>query len=131
MLANVPDRDSNRGRVNGGPATPVRIAVEVLVDGTHLVSVWGEVDLATAPELERVLGDVEASDRDVLVELSRESFIDSTGLNVLIQSARRLQERGRSLRVTTENAHTRRVIETMGLTEKLGLVAASALEPPG
>ena len=103
-------------------AAPIRIAVESLTDGTRLVSVWGEVDLATAPHLERVLADAARdSDQDLLVEFSQDGFIDSTGLGVLIQAARRLRASGRSLRVTTESAHTRGVIETMGLAETLGL----------
>jgi anti-sigma B factor antagonist len=122
MISNVPDRDS--ARMNGyvDAAAPIRIAVESLTDGTRLVSVWGEVDLSTAPHLERVLADAARDgDQDLLVEFSQHSFIDSTGLGVLIQAARRLRATGRSLRVTTENPHTRGVIETMGLAETLGL----------
>jgi anti-sigma B factor antagonist len=119
MLSNVPDHG-----VNGDPGAPIRIAVETLADGTRLISVWGEVDLATAPHLERVLEDASsAGDQDVHVELSRDSFIDSTGMNVLIRAAKRLAEAGRALRVTTENPHTQSVIETMGLTERLGMHA--------
>jgi anti-sigma B factor antagonist len=122
MISNVPDRDSARTNGYVDVGAPIRIAVESLADGTCLVSVWGEVDLATAPHLERVLADAAGDgDQDVLVEFSQHSFIDSTGLGVLIQAARRLRERGRSLRVTTENPHTRGVIETMGLAETLGL----------
>jgi anti-sigma B factor antagonist len=95
------------------------------------VSVRGEVDVSTAPHLERVLDEASrAGDRDVLVEFSRDSFIDSAGLHVLIQAAERLKERGRLFRVTTENPHTRSVIETMGLTAKLGLQESSAGEAP-
>jgi anti-sigma B factor antagonist len=122
MLSNVPDRGS--ARVNGyvDAGAPIRIAVESLADGACLVSVWGEVDLATAPHLERVLADAAGDGgRDVMVELSRDSFIDSAGLGVLIQAARRLRESGRSFRVSTENPHTRGVIETMGLAETLGV----------
>ena len=69
-----------------------RSASETLADGTCLVSVWGEVDLSTAPHLERVLDEASrASDSEVLVEFSRDSFIDSTGLHVLIQAAQRLK----------------------------------------
>lgn len=131
MRSNVPDRDLHRSYY-GDPGAPIRIAVETLADGSPLVSVWGEIDLATAPHLERVLADAAAGgDTDVLVEFSRDSFIDSTGLNVLIQAARRLRAGGRALRVTTENPHTRSVIDTMGLTEMLGLgePAAAAGRP--
>jgi anti-sigma B factor antagonist len=122
MLSNVPERDPARIGGYVDTAAPIRIAVESLADGTGLVSVWGEVDLATAPHLERVLADAaRGGDQDVLVEFSRDSFIDSTGLNVLIQAARRLRADGRALRVTTENAHIRSVIETVGLAETLGL----------
>jgi anti-anti-sigma factor len=125
MRSQMPDRDA----VRSGPGdfgAPIRIAVETLADGTPLVSVWGEVDLATAPRLERVLADASKDgERDVLVEFSRDSFIDSTGLNVLIQAARRLRAEGRALRVTTENPHTQSVIETMALVETLGLEGPS------
>jgi anti-anti-sigma factor len=121
MRSHMPDRESERSG-SGDLGAPIRIAVETLADGTPLVSVWGEVDLATAPRLERVLADAsEGGERDVLVEFSRDSFIDSTGLNVLIHAARRLRADGRVLRVTTENPHTRSVIETMALAETLGL----------
>ncbi len=89
-------------------AVPIRIAVETLADGSAHVFVRGEVDLATAPHLERVLADaIHGTDSDVLVEFSSDSFIDSTGLNVLIQAARRLRESDRALRVTTGNPHMR------------------------
>jgi anti-sigma B factor antagonist len=127
MLSNVPDPASDRTLGYGELGPPLTIAVETLADGTCLVSIWGEVDLHTAPQLERVLNDAtRADDRDVLVELSRDSFIDSTGLHVLIQAAQRLQVIGRSLRVTTENPHTHSVIETIGLAGKLGLMSSSA-----
>jgi anti-sigma B factor antagonist len=130
MLSNVPDPKSDRTLGSGELGPSLTIAVETLADGQCLVSIWGEVDLHTAPELERVLDDAtRTGDRDVLVEFSRESFIDSTGLHVLIQTAQRLQAAGRSLRVATENPHTHSIIETMGLEKSLGLISSSASEP--
>jgi anti-anti-sigma factor len=116
MRSKVPGRDA----FGSDPGAPIRIAVETLADGTPLVSVWGEVDLATASHFARVLGEAAAWDRDVHVELSQDSFIDSTGLGVLIKIARQLRASGRTLRVTTDNPHIRSVIETMGLADTLG-----------
>ena len=122
MLFNVPDRETDRSTGHRDPGAQVWITAETLADGTSLVSVRGEVDLHTAPHLERVLDDaMRSGERDVHVELSREIFIDSTGMRVLIQAAERLKAMGRSLRVATGNPHTRGVIETMGLAEKIGL----------
>ena len=131
MLFNLPDRDADYIKGYRDPGAPLTVGVQTLADGTCLVSVRGEVDLSTAPHLERVLDEASrAGDRDVLVEFSRDSFIDSAGLHVLIQAAQSLKDRGRSFRVTTENPHTRSVIETMGLTAKLGLQYSSAGEAP-
>ncbi len=122
MRANVPDPDADRTHRYVARGAPIEIGVETLADGTAHVSVRGEVDLATARHLERVLADAtRGGNHDVLVGFSYDSFIDSTGLNVLIQAARRSRTNGSSFRVTIENAHTRRVIETMGLAEGLGL----------
>ena len=59
----------------------------------HTVSVAGELDQSTAPELRTAL--VEAVGRPsggVLVDLSDCKFIDSTGLSLLVETKRRLGE---------------------------------------
>jgi anti-sigma B factor antagonist len=122
MQSKVPGRDA----FGSDPGAPIRIAIEALADGTPLVSVWGEVDLATAPRLARVLEESAAGDRDVHVEFSQDSFIDSTGFGVLIKIAQRLHASGRTLRVTTDNPHTRGVIEKMGLADSLGWYDSTA-----
>lgn len=102
-------------------------AVSALADGTRVVLVSGEIDLATAPELERILAEAaDGGDHGVVVELAGDSFIDSTGLGVLIRTARLLGSSGRSFEVATANAHIRGVVETMGLTEALALRAPGA-----
>ena len=130
MLSNLPDRDADYTKGYRDPGAPLTVGVQTLADGTCLVSVWGEVDFSTAPHLERVLDEASrAGDQEVLVEFSRDSFIDSRPTRS--HPGRPTLERARSLfRVTTENPHTRRVIETMGLTAKLGLQDSSAGEAP-
>ena len=95
MLSNLPDRDADYTKGYRDPGAPLTVGVQTLADGTCLVSVWGEVDFSTAPHLERVLDEASrAGDQEVLVEFSRDSFIDSAGLHVLIQAAQRSKERG-------------------------------------
>ena len=52
-------------------------------DGHDVLDVSGEIDLATAPELESTLAE-RVGARKTIVDLSRVSFIDSTGLRVLL-----------------------------------------------
>ena len=58
------------------------------------MSVSGELDQSTAPELRTVLADAlgEAAAAAVLVDLSDCNFIDSTGLSLLVETKRRLSE---------------------------------------
>lgn len=91
-----------------------------------VVSVVGEIDRATAPELERALA--KARGGDLIVDLADCTFIDSMGLSVLIRTSEALKSSGHRLLVATDNRTVRRVIETVGLDKELGLESASILE---
>lgn len=81
--------------------------------GSLIVIVAGEIDMATAPQLEDCLAD--HVDRDVTVDLSDVTFVDSTGLAVLVSARRVLGDAGHTLRTTGEQDKVRMVLETAGL----------------
>ena len=51
----------------------------------------------------------------VLVDLSEISFIDSSALEVLVRESKRLEGRGHSLVLVTNDPRTRRIVEVTGL----------------
>jgi anti-sigma B factor antagonist len=55
----------------------------------------------------------------VLVDLSEVSFVDSTALAVLVRESKRLEGRGQSLALVTNDPRTRRVVEVTGLNRVL------------
>lgn len=82
------------------------------------ISVTGELDLSTAPQLEGLLEEALASDEgSVLIDLSRCEFIDSTGIALIVRAWQRLDggENGRALVICTHNDQVRRVLEITGL----------------
>jgi anti-sigma B factor antagonist len=90
------------------------LALEVGGTGDRVVvAVSGEVDLATAPQLEECL--LAHADRDVTVDLARVSFLDSSGLHALVVARNHLHQRGHELRTINEQDHVRRAIELTGL----------------
>jgi anti-sigma B factor antagonist len=91
--------------------------------GTVVVSVAGEVDLATAPQLEQSLGEVlEQSDtREVRVDMSAVEFMDSAGLRVLIAALGRATESNRTLTLQSPSDRVHRLIEIAGLAELFGV----------
>ena len=66
--------------------TGLDISTESLVD-CEVVSLDGELDAQTAPELAAVLSRAEGDSRRVVIDLSRLRFIDSSGLHVLMTGA--------------------------------------------
>lgn len=100
----------------------LRIAVEELSSGTVVVA-DGELDLATAPQLERRLG--ELSGRLVL-DLRRLDFIDSTGLRLLLRTEERSRRDGLDLRLAPGPA-AQRLIELTGLSGHFAYVDAEVL----
>jgi anti-sigma B factor antagonist len=62
------------------------------VAGYRVLEVSGEIDVYTAPQLrERLIAMVEDGARQVVVDLSRVEFLDSTGLGVLVGALKRLR----------------------------------------
>lgn len=87
----------------------------------------GELDLATAPELEeRVLAALRDGEQDVVLDLRELTFMDSTGVRTIVAAHQVSVESGRSLRVVRppRDSAVSRVIEISGIDEALGLVDA-------
>jgi anti-sigma B factor antagonist len=97
-----------------------RTAVASLSSELALISVSGELDLYTAQRLQARIDEAGAVGADtVVVDLSEVSFIDSTALAVLVQETRRLEGRGHSLVLVTNDPRTKRVVEVTGLNRVL------------
>lgn len=88
-----------------------------------VLRVAGEVDMATAPELEaHARKALDRDETDVLVDLTEVTFIDSSGIAALTGLHRQLEERRRHLTIRGLNAVTRRPFEVLKLDQVLHLV---------
>jgi anti-sigma B factor antagonist len=88
------------------------------VDGGALVCLTGELDIATAPRLrEELIWPARSGIRAVTVDLARLTFIDSTGLSVLVMAMKRFRHEGGDLALRSPNPAARRVFEVTGLTK--------------
>ncbi len=86
-----------------------------LAQDTSLLSVEGDLDLASAPSLKWALADVQSAERrHVVVDLSRVGFIDSTALGVLV-GAQRALDPGVRLAIACSEENVLRIFELTGL----------------
>jgi anti-sigma B factor antagonist len=84
-------------------------------DGAVVVELAGELDLYNAHTVrDALLGQAEKKPERLVVDLSRVTFIDSTGLGVLIEARTRLPNR-RAFMLASPGLETRRALEISGL----------------
>ena len=74
-------------------------------DGTSIVRMSGELDLASSDRLSALLA--ELSDRTVVVDLAGLTFIDSSGIAALVAAKDRLQSAGTRARPDPPTAECR------------------------
>jgi anti-sigma B factor antagonist len=85
-----------------------------------LLTIRGEIDIASAPALERELRDAEsASPGRIVLNLADLEFLDSTGVGALIQAQARSASSGHRLVVTHVPPTVQRLFELTGLNARL------------
>jgi anti-sigma B factor antagonist len=99
--------------------------VETTADGHRVIAPCGELDLSNAAQLEERL----AGRFDTVLDLSELSFIDSTGIHVVISTARRAQLEAWEFTVRNPRPAVLRVIELVGLDRQLGLECQNGRAP--
>lgn len=83
---------------------------------SYVVSIEGELDVHTAPELERAFGTILArGGRSVVVDLVGLEFIDSAALAALLRALPRFRARGGRFLLVTEDRRILRTLEVTGL----------------
>ena len=92
------------------------VQTEKVDESTYVISLSGEVDLYTAPEFKQQLLDVIASGgKDVVVDFSNTTFIDSTTLGVLVGGVKRLRAQDGRLSLVSSDRNITKIFEITGL----------------
>jgi anti-sigma B factor antagonist len=95
--------------------------------GRVIVAAIGEVDVFTAPKLDAELSRLTADGRtDLVVDLSRVDFLDSTGLSVLVKALKRVREADGSLDVVVTAERVAKVFRITGLDKLIPIHATVA-----
>jgi anti-sigma B factor antagonist len=80
----------------------------------YIVTVSGEVDLATSPDLDAaVIAGLESGTNSVIIDLTDVSFMDSSGLGVIVRALKRCREAEIELDLVISND---RVLKVFGIT---------------
>ena len=110
------------------------IKTEQLGDSAYVISLAGEVDLYTAPEFKQQLLEViNQGAKEVVVDFSNTTFIDSTTLGVLVGGVKRLRPNGGQLLIVCSDRNITKIFEITGLNRVFPIHPdrAEALESAG
>jgi len=102
-----------------------QLLIDVRQDkGRAVLSLRGELDLASAPLLQAELDSSQIESASMLVlDLEELTFIDSTGLRVLLTAYEHSQGRGQEFAVTQGSPQVQRLLSITGVGEHLHIVA--------
>jgi stage II sporulation protein AA (anti-sigma F factor antagonist) len=94
-----------------------------------VVRLAGDLDLTSADEIRTVLDQyIDAGCRHLVLHMQEVTFIDSSGLGVLLGRLRRLEPLGGHMTVVRPSPHIRRLLEFSGLK---GLLSFAEREEVG
>ena len=80
----------------------------------YVITVSGEVDLATSPNLDsEIIAAIESGTNSVVIDLTDVSFMDSSGLGVIVRGLKRCREADKELDLVITNE---RVLKVFGIT---------------
>src|SRR5437867_5393431 len=94
-------------------------------DQQTVLTVRGEIDVYTAPRLRQAIVDlVDAGSTNLVIDMEKVDFLDSTGLGVLVEGLKRVRTRGGDLSIVVTQDKIIKIFEITGWTKP------SPLTPP-
>ena len=93
-------------------------------DSAHVIALAGELDANGCPTVESELGEAENNGgQPIVIDMSLLTFIDSTGISLLVAALRRSKDGSNRLRfVPSGSEDVQRLLELCGLDSRLPFV---------
>ena len=105
--------------------TEFGVVDEAIDDQTRVIAPEGEIDAFTAPQLGgRLLTLADEGRTDLVVDLSGVTFMDSTGIAVILDALRKLGRRERRLVLVCPTDRIMRPFQVTGLSGRLPIAGS-------
>jgi anti-sigma B factor antagonist len=117
------ERQSVLATTRSGEPRGIQVTEETFDPSGLVLTVSGELDIATAPVLRDRLADaIEAGRHRLVIDLSALSFLDSVALATIVHAKQKLPEEGRMALAVDPSSYVMLVFEGGGLANILDLV---------
>jgi anti-sigma B factor antagonist len=86
----------------------------------HVVTIEGELDIATVPGLRDELSRIDhEGGREIVIDLLAVPFVESVALGLLVETSKRMHARGGVLTIVCDDRRIARILEITGLERVL------------
>jgi anti-sigma B factor antagonist len=102
-------------------------------DGVAILTLRGEIDVYTAPRLRQAIVDlVDAGSLNIVVDMEKVDFLDSTGLGVLVEGLKRVRTRNGNLSIVVTQDKILKIFDITGLNKAFPIFGSlgDALKEP-
>ncbi|HMD02034.1 MAG TPA: STAS domain-containing protein [Candidatus Baltobacteraceae bacterium] len=100
----------------------IKVQVRASDHDAYVVELGGEIDVYTSPKVKDAI--MELIDRghyNLVINLEKVRYIDSTGLGVLIGALKRVREHGGTVNLVCTNPQIKKIFDITGLVKIFGI----------
>jgi anti-sigma B factor antagonist len=100
----------------------IKVNVREAQADTYVVDLNGEIDVYTSPKVKDAIGDlIDKGHYNLVINLEKVRYIDSTGLGVLIGGLKRVREHGGTVNLVCTNPQIKKIFDITGLVKIFGI----------
>ena len=100
----------------------IKVQVREAQGETYVVDLNGEIDVYTSPKVKDAIGElIDKGHYNLVIDLEKVRYIDSTGLGVLIGGLKRVREHGGTVNLVCTNPQIKKIFDITGLVKIFGI----------
>ncbi len=100
----------------------IKVNVRETQGESYVVDLNGEIDVYTSPKVKDASGDlIDKGHYNLVINLEKVRYIDSTGLGVLIGGLKRVREHGGTVNLVCTNPQIKKIFDITGLVKIFGI----------
>ncbi|MDQ2991815.1 MAG: STAS domain-containing protein [Candidatus Eremiobacteraeota bacterium] len=100
----------------------IKVNVRETDSECNIVELAGEIDVYTSPKVKDALGElIDRGVYNLVIDLEKVRYIDSTGLGVLIGGLKRVREHGGTVNLVCTNPQIKKIFDITGLVKIFGI----------
>ena len=100
----------------------IKVNVRESDGDAYVVDLAGEIDVYTSPKVKDAITElIDKEHYNLVINLEKVRYIDSTGLGVLIGGLKRVREHGGSVNLVCTNPQIKKIFDITGLVKIFGI----------